>query len=151
MAGEERHPRAIELDEELRELARECEYTDGAGFPDENPDYGDTIDGLIEYKDALEERLYDAEVKLADATAEPPVLAKAREIARLLHDEGLTPTEAVTRVGIDPEEVYSEDSSVFDLDERDNDLIDLCWHEHLWVGVRRIDGVWTVETTRRET
>lgn len=67
-----RHPRAVEVDEELRELARECEYTDGAGFPDENPEYGDTIEGLINYKNALEERVYRLEVDLADATAKAP-------------------------------------------------------------------------------
>lgn len=40
--------------EDLRALARDCEYSDGAGFPDEGaPDSG--VDGLIEYKNALEE------------------------------------------------------------------------------------------------
>lgn len=71
MPPDERHPRALEVDEELRELARECEYTDGAGFPDDDPEYGDTIDGLVDYKDALESRVYDLEVKLADATKPP--------------------------------------------------------------------------------
>lgn len=40
--------------EDLRELARDCEYSDGAGFPDEGAE--DTgVDGLIAYKDALED------------------------------------------------------------------------------------------------
>ena len=44
------------LHDELRQLARDCEYSDGAGFPDEGaPDSG--VDGLIEYKNALEDRL----------------------------------------------------------------------------------------------
>jgi hypothetical protein len=34
----ERPTWADELDEELRELARNCEYTDGAGFPDVDGD-----------------------------------------------------------------------------------------------------------------
>lgn len=151
MAVEKRHPRAIELDEELRELARECEYTDGAGFPDEKPEYGDTIEGLINYKDALVDRLYGVECELADAVKpEPPMLRTARELAELLHND-VPPAEAVTRVGLDEDDYYTEDDSVFSVGDPLNDLIDLSWHDGLWVGVRRIDGVWTVETTRRET
>lgn len=51
---------------------------------------------------------------------------QADEIARLCNDEGLEPTEAVERVGLDPEDdVCSEDSSCFHLDEDDNDIIDM--------------------------
>jgi hypothetical protein len=67
---DERPAWAVELDEELADLARECEYTDGAGFPDEKPEYGDTIEGLINYKDALEERVYALTRKLNERTPE---------------------------------------------------------------------------------
>lgn len=113
----------------------------------------DLARGLLELRDdgfrpdeGMAYRL--AELVLAD---EPRAVRDAREIARLLHDEGKSPTDAVTAVGLNPDDVYSEDDSAFALDDDDNDLIDLSWHNGLWVGVRRIDGVWTVETLRRET
>lgn len=41
--------------EHLAEIARACEYHDGAGFPDVHPDDDDCpVDNLIAYKDALE-------------------------------------------------------------------------------------------------
>jgi hypothetical protein len=49
----------------------------------------------------------------------------AIEVARLGNEEGLDPTDAVERVGLDPDDdVVSEDSSAFTLDEDDNDVVD---------------------------
>lgn len=56
---------------------------------------------------------------------------QARRVARLINDEGLAPSEACKREGLDLEEdVSSEDASVFDLDEDHNDIVDfLGWED----------------------
>lgn len=63
----------------------------------------------------------------------------AIEVARLCNEEGMDPTDAVERVGLDPDDdVCSENSEAFSLDEDDNDVIDfLSDDEHVHYILRR--------------
>jgi hypothetical protein len=50
--------------------------------------------------------------------------AFATEIARLVNDEGMNEYDAVEAVGLTEDDVCSENSEAFSLDEDDNDCID---------------------------
>lgn len=62
---------------------------------------------------------------------------KAIELARILNTEGIEPSEALNRLGFTEDDYFSEDDSVFDIDDADNDLIDLSWEGNVSVTLRR--------------
>lgn len=64
----------LQLDTDLEELQKDCGYS---------PDEDCSVDDLIAYKDALEERVYADGVTLRDYSGPAPkdIATKAREIA----------------------------------------------------------------------
>jgi hypothetical protein len=80
----------------------------------------------------------------------------ALAVTRLLN-AGSKPTEALQACGIDPENVFSENSEVFGLDDIDNDIIDFGWQDGELIVIRRSRTYtgnatrWEVERTERIT
>jgi hypothetical protein len=85
--------------------------------------------------------------------AEPADTANAAKLAQMLN-EGVDAHDALARLGIDEEDVMSEDTSCFSIGEPMNSVIDLCdgtyvqrhgANERTWTG-----GTWQVHTVNHE-
>lgn len=71
-------------------------------------------------------------------------------LAELLN-AGVNTYDALKRLDIDPVDVYSEDDSVFSIDDPHNDIIDFGWCDGELVIVHRWNNLWHPETTTRLT
>lgn len=80
-------------------------------------------------------------------------LAKAKSICDALN-AGTLPSDAVMAVGLDPDDdVFGEDlgDECLDIDDSDNDVVDLGWHNETHYQVRRTSSrqPWGVEVMQR--
>lgn len=89
------------------------------------------------------------------------LIEKALKLAELLNTQpGLEPSVALEQLGFDEDDYFSEDDSVFDIDEAQNSIIDLSWEDGVSVTLRRTFKewrlarkvyVWEVHANRRLT
>lgn len=79
-----------------------------------------------------------------------PRQEQARKVAHLLN-RGMPPTVALQQLGIDPEDVTSEDASALSLDDPDNAVLDFGYNDHgECVYLQRHDQRWHVHVVRKE-
>lgn len=94
-----------------------------------------------------DERLALARDALAVLTTRDALAGKAAMIAGSLN-AGSSQVDALHAAGIDPDDAYTADSSVFDWDDPDNGVVDLGWENGTSYVVRRVAGLWLVATMR---
>lgn len=77
---------------------------------------------------------------------EPPRLAAIRQVRDQLnaHPE-LAVTGVLHQLGFNPDDIHSEDSSAFDLDDPDNDIIDFGFEGNECVLLHRVAKTWQLE------